>query len=92
MIEENFIGGRASSNRTGWLIGSVSTPIFDAQRWLKTGPHSLSLWPFESFDPRMVCQGECHTHEKLSSIKDYPLTLEITFDTRAKVKWGLKPE
>lgn len=30
MIEENFIGGRASANRTGWLIGSVSTPIFDA--------------------------------------------------------------
>lgn len=59
---------------------------------LKTGAHSLSLWPFESFDPRMVCRGECHTQLKESTVLDNSLTLNINFDTKTKVKWGLRLE
>ncbi len=91
MVEDTLISGRVTSWRSGYVIGSASTPIFDAQKNLKYGALSLNLWPFEAFDPRMVCLGECNTHLK-GAPQDNPLCINLFFDTKSNVKWGLKPD
>ena len=42
------------------MFGSIQMSLFDESYLLRQGRKELRLWPFEEFDPRMVCQGECY--------------------------------
>ena len=84
-----------SNDRTGYVLGSVSTSIFEANHLMKFGHRDLKLWPFEAFDPRMVCQGECNTIEKeflTSESHDAvdSLILNMGFEVKPNIIWGLK--
>ena len=39
----------------GIVFGSCQFSVFDEQFLLRKGDRKLRLWPFESFNPRMVC-------------------------------------
>ena len=46
--------------KQGFVFGSIQLPLFDENLLLKQGKKSFNLWPFEQYDPRMVCQAGCH--------------------------------
>lgn len=45
--------------REGFVLGSCQVSLFDETFLIRQGKRECRLWPFESFQPRMVCQGEC---------------------------------
>ena len=45
--------------KEGFVLGSCQISLFDESFLIRQGKKDLRLWPFESFNPRMVCQGEC---------------------------------
>ena len=46
--------------KQGFVFGSIQLPLFDGNLLLKQGKKEFNLWPFEQYDPRMVCQAGCH--------------------------------
>ena len=40
-------------------MGSCSVSLFDERFLIRQGKRDCRLWPFDVFQPRMVCQGEC---------------------------------
>ena len=46
--------------KQGFVFGSIQLSLFDENLLLKQGRKQFNLWPFEQYDPRMVCQAGCH--------------------------------
>lgn len=46
--------------KEGFVFGSIQMSLFDENFLLRQGRKELRMWPFEEYDPRMVCQGECY--------------------------------
>ena len=42
------------------MFGSIQMPLFEENFLLRQGHKEVRIWPFEEYDPRMVCQGECY--------------------------------
>lgn len=75
-----------STTRNGFVLGSVCLSVFEANHVLKGGLRDLQVWPFQAFDPLMICQKECNTYER-SLIEGglvQPLTISIKFPEREK--------
>jgi hypothetical protein len=41
--------------KEGFVLGSAQVSLFDESFLIRQGKRELRLWPFESFNPRMVC-------------------------------------
>ena len=39
----------------GFVFGSIQMSLFDDNFLLRQGRKEVRLWPFEQYDPRMVC-------------------------------------
>ena len=46
------------------MFGSIQMPLFEENFLLRQGHKEVRIWPFEEYDPRMVCQGECFNKPK----------------------------
>ena len=63
--------------RQGFVLGSCSLSIFDERFLIRQGRRECRMWPFESFHPRRVCQGECYEMDSdeeknlFSNLKEY---------------------
>ena len=55
------------TQREGLVLGSCQVSIFDESFLIRQGKRECRLWPFESFVPRMVCQGECYNKTNKAS-------------------------
>ena len=53
VIKHHFV------QKEGFVFGSCQVSLFDENFLIRQGGRELRLWPFEMFNPRMVCQGEC---------------------------------
>ena len=53
IIKHHFV------HKEGFVFGSCQVSLFDENFLIRQGGRELRLWPFEMFNPRMVCQGEC---------------------------------
>lgn len=53
VLEENNL--KNGKLRSGYLLGSVSFSIFDQDHVMRAGSQNLSLWPFQAFNPRLIC-------------------------------------
>lgn len=81
--------------REGLVMGSCQVSLFDESFLIRQGKRECRLWPFESFQPRMVCQGECYL--KQAPVDIYQpgtiskcMTMQIEFQSFAgKVGWRL---
>jgi hypothetical protein len=62
VLEENNL--KNGKLRSGYLLGSVSFSIFDQDHVVRAGSQNLSLWPFQAFNPRLICQGQHYTRSK----------------------------
>jgi len=56
--------------KEGLVFGSCQVSLFDETFLLRQGRKEMRLWPFEQYQPRMVCQGECYTKENPMSKLD----------------------
>ena len=80
---------------TGYILGSCQISIFDENFLVRQGKRELRLWPFESFIPRMVCQGECFRKQSELQVNcqntiHKNMSLLIEFQTyMGKVGWRL---
>ena len=82
--------------REGFVLGSCQVSLFDESFLIRQGKRECRLWPFESFMPRMVCQGECY-NKKFKNDVYAPnqisecMTMQIEFQSFAgKVGWRLQ--
>jgi hypothetical protein len=90
-LETNKTKG-LSSVRTGYVIGSISFSIFEINHMLKTGQREYRMWAFQSFDPLIICKGECNTIKKTLSEEEQPEPLILTIKTQDRDKpvvWGM---
>ena len=96
MIKHHFV------HKEGFVFGSCQVSLFDENFLIRQGGRELRLWPFEMFNPRMVCQGECFnkdedeigTTKKTNNFKperiNQTMSLQIEFQSFAgKVGWRL---
>lgn len=97
MIKHHFV------HKEGFVFGSCQVSLFDENFLIRQGGRELRLWPFEMFNPRMVCQGECFskdedeigTTKKTNNFKperiNQTMSLQIEFQSFAgKVGWRLQ--
>jgi hypothetical protein len=55
---------------------------------MRFGRSDWKLWPFDAFDPHIVCQGECNTIEKTNMRmhnESDNMLLDLIFETKAGV-------
>lgn len=46
--------------KEGFVFGSIQMSLFEENFLLRQGRKEVRIWPFEEYDPRMVCSGECY--------------------------------
>lgn len=81
--------------KEGFVFGSCQVSLFDENFLIRQGRREMRLWPFEMYNPRMVCQGECFNRETLNANFNpnrinQCMSLQIEFQSFAgKVGWRL---
>lgn len=76
-------GGSKSKlpNREGYILGSVSMPIFDQSRRMRQGSNRLLVWPLQKYDERFICMGECYKYKRITDIqRNFENNLSITLE------------
>jgi hypothetical protein len=76
------------------VVGSCQISLFDENFLARQGICDLRLWPYESFKPRMVCQGVCYSRHENETFCEHTMsdhmTLNVMFQSfGAPVGWRL---
>eukprot|EP00347_Sterkiella_histriomuscorum_P020724 403336721 len=83
-------------NIKAFILGSASVSLFDYNKMMKSGRVSINLWPFQKYDPRVVCQGECRVQDQNFMNENnlsQQISLQIGFPRyERKIQWALKQE
>lgn len=93
---DKVLSGQKFVQREGIVLGSCQVSLFDESFLIRQGRRECRLWPFESFQPRMVCQGECYEKKVTNAVYNPNniaecMTLQIEFQSFAgKIGWRLQ--